>query len=537
MSQASHETPPSSPAGLLVGSVIAGKYRIDGVLGAGGMGVVLSATNLDLDAPVAIKIMRDEFADNEEVVARMLQEARSAAKMHGVHVVRVLDVARLETGTPYIVMECLQGADLATLLNERGALPIHEAVTYVLQACEGLIEAHALGIVHRDLKPENLFLAATVDGPVLKILDFGISKDTAGSISTLTNAGCAVGSPYYMSPEQMQALPQIDARADIWSLGTVLFELLTGKCPFQGESMQVVCVNVLNAPTPSLQDFSPHAPEALDAIVLRCLEKEPAARFESAAELASALRDFMSTDLEVSDHSLRVASGISLVPKPQAAREEAPRQAVRSSPTLPSVVITGNFSARKHAPRVAPRAATGKRRFWQAAAIGLTLGLCAGAFAWQKHLIFGKPQPSLARPSAPPNPSTQAIAVTPSVRPLDSMVVTTQARDPAQEPTQDQAQDSAPVRRRAEPARRPAPPRAHARAPGNARTSLSTQLDALAASPKLAPSAAPAPTAQSPASSATAAPSAVLDDLQSSNTSGRPAPVNAWDANNFGGRY
>jgi serine/threonine-protein kinase len=500
------------------------------------MGVVLSATNLDLDAPVAIKIVRDEFADNEEVVARMLQEARSAAKMHGVHVVRVLDVARLETGTPYIVMECLQGADLATLLNERGALPIQEAVTYVLQACEGLIEAHALGIVHRDLKPENLFLAATVDGPVLKILDFGISKDMAGSFPTLTNAGCTVGSPYYMSPEQMRALPQIDARADIWSLGTVLFELLTGKCPFQGESMQVVCVNVLNAPTPSLRACWPDAPEALDAIVRRCLEKEPAARFEGAAELASALRDFAnSAPLSVSDRSSRVASGISLVPKPQAALEEAARPAVRSTPTLPSAVITGGFSTRESAPGLVPRATSRKRRFGQVAALGLTLGLCAGVFsAWQQHLIFGKAPPSLeARPSAPPNPSAQAIAVTPSEHPLDSPVVNTQTQDQAQ----DQAQVSALTPRRAEPARRPAAPRTHAHAPGNAHASLSARLDALAASTKLAPSAAPAPPSESPASSATATPSAVLDDLQSSNTSGRPAPVNAWDTNNFGGRY
>src|SRR5450432_2491232 len=326
MPQSSSEIAAMCQAGLPVGSVVAGKYRVDGLLGSGGMGVVVSATNLDLDAPVAIKVVRDELVNNEEVVSRLVQEARSAAKMHGAHMVRVLDVARLETGAPYIVMERLEGSDLATLLSDRGALPIQEAVGYVLQACEGLAEAHSLGIVHRDLKPENLFLAMTPDGIVLKILDFGISKDLgssgrAGPRAALTSAGRAVGSPYYMAPEQMRASPSVDGRADIWSLGAVLFELLTGKCPFEGESVQVVCVNVLNVDTPSLRSFSDDAPENLDAIVRRCLEKNPEARFQTVTALATALRDFNSADRQcLADR--RVASGISLVPTPRALSAE-----------------------------------------------------------------------------------------------------------------------------------------------------------------------------------------------------------------------
>src|SRR5450432_707431 len=341
MSQSSSEIAAMCQAGLRIGSVIAGKYRVDGILGTGGMGVVVSATNLDLDAPVAIKVVRDELSNNEEVVSRMVQEARSAAKMHGAHMVRVLDVARLETGAPYIVMERLEGSDLATLLGDRGALPIQEAVNYVLQACEGLAEAHALGIVHRDLKPENLFLAATPDGIVLKILDFGISKDLGtsgrpGPRVALTNAGCAVGSPYYMAPEQMRASPHVDGRADIWSLGAVLFELLTGKCPFEGESVQVVCVNVLSIDAPSLRGFSQEAPEDLDAIVRRCLEKAPDARFQSVTELATALRNFVSADSQRMA-GRRVASGISLVPK-SPLPPEPQSLAVGSSPTLQSRV-------------------------------------------------------------------------------------------------------------------------------------------------------------------------------------------------------
>jgi eukaryotic-like serine/threonine-protein kinase len=167
---------------LAPGDVLADKYRIEGYLGTGGMGLVLSAHHLDLDAPVAIKVLREEMLDNEDVVSRLLFEARAIAKLHSMHVVRVLDVARLESGAPYIVLERLEGCDLADLIAERGALQVGEAVDYLIQACEGLSEAHALGIVHRDLKPENLFLADTPEGPILKILDFGVSKSigTAG---------------------------------------------------------------------------------------------------------------------------------------------------------------------------------------------------------------------------------------------------------------------------------------------------------------------------------------------------------------------
>src|SRR6478609_7791811 len=161
-------TSPSERSPLGPGTIVGGKYRIDGFLGTGGMGVVLSATHLELDAPVAIKVVRDDFAANEAVVSRLLFEARAVARMQSVHVVRVLDVARLENGAPYIVMEKLRGGDMAALLEQRAALPMAEAVGYLLQACEGLIEAHGLGIVHRDLKPENLYLALTPEGVVLK---------------------------------------------------------------------------------------------------------------------------------------------------------------------------------------------------------------------------------------------------------------------------------------------------------------------------------------------------------------------------------
>ncbi len=287
---------PGNPA-LAPGAIIGGKYRIDGFLGAGGMGVVLSATHLELSAPVAIKIVRDELAQHEEVVSRLLFEARAAAQMRSAHIVRVLDVARLESGAPYIVMEQLEGLDLAAVLTERGALPPADAVSYLLQTCDGLSEAHGLGIVHRDLKPENLFLANTPEGVVLKILDFGISKNLgtairSGARSTLTKKGVTVGSPFYMSPEQMRASPNLDERADVWSLGAILFELLTGHCPFEADSPAELCSKVMVDDTPTLTDFCASSPAGLDSIVKRCLQKEPSERYQSTAELANALREF-----------------------------------------------------------------------------------------------------------------------------------------------------------------------------------------------------------------------------------------------------
>ena len=330
--------PQSVNLGLAPGTIIGDRYRIDGPLGAGGMGIVLSATHLELGAPVAIKIVRDELAQNEAVVSQLLFEARAVARMKSAHVVRVLDVARLDTGAPYIVMEQLEGSDLQVVLAERGALSVSEAVCHVLQACEGLAEAHGMGIIHRDLKPENLFLATTPEGLVLKILDFGISKYIGTSVqvgprSTLTTNGSAVGSPMYMSPEQMRASPNLDVRADIWSLGAILFELVTGRCPFEADSPAQLCSKVMCEAAPSLLAFSSTAPRELDAIVRRCLQKEADRRFQTVGELAEALRGFSAGEERAVADSERLASGISLrAGTPRASRAALPFDASELSP-------------------------------------------------------------------------------------------------------------------------------------------------------------------------------------------------------------
>jgi len=309
------QAPRSDRFALEAGTIVGGKYRIDGLLGTGGMGVVLSATHLELDAPVALKIVRDDFAGHEAVVSRLLFEARAVARMQSVHVVRVLDVARLPNGAPYIVMEKLRGADMAALLEQRKTVPAIEAVGYLLQACEGLIEAHRIGIVHRDLKPENLFLAITPEGIVLKILDFGISKDLGSAIregrrTTLTKGGAAIGSPSYMAPEQILAAPNLDARADIWSLGTILFELLTGRCPFQAETVALMYQQVLHEPAPSLLEFLPEAPRELNTIIQLCLQKDADDRFQTVQELATALRGVVRSQVAP---RARMESGVALI--------------------------------------------------------------------------------------------------------------------------------------------------------------------------------------------------------------------------------
>ncbi len=286
-----------SAAGVRAGDVLAGKFRIDRVLGMGGMGVVVEAYHLQLETKVAIKFLLPATLEDHEAVERFAREARAAVKITSEHVARVLDVGTLEeTGAPYIVMEFLEGSDLATLLQERGPLAIEMTVDFVLQACVAIADAHRLGIVHRDLKPGNLFCVPRSDGGlVIKVLDFGISKlsglgGPSGIAATRTNA--VMGSPLYMSPEQMISTKDVDAQTDIWALGVILYELLTGARPFVGSTYAEIAIRVATAAPPSLRSLRADIPEALDAVVLRCLEKDKRARYANVAELALALADF-----------------------------------------------------------------------------------------------------------------------------------------------------------------------------------------------------------------------------------------------------
>ncbi|HWZ92808.1 MAG TPA: serine/threonine-protein kinase, partial [Polyangiaceae bacterium] len=275
------------------GQILAGKFRIERVLGQGGMGVVVAATHIQLEERVALKFLLPEALSNPEAVARFAREARAAVKIKSEHVARVSDVGTLDSGSPYMVMEYLEGQDLADWVRKSGAMRQPDAVEFVLQACEAIAEAHALGIVHRDLKPANLFVTRRVDGsPCIKVLDFGISKLTVpGSTSDMgmTRTSTVMGSPLYMSPEQMSSTRNVDARTDIWALGIILYEVLSGRVPFEAETMPQLCGMILqDAPRP-LRELRPDVPDGLQWVVLRCLEKNRDARFANVAELAAAL--------------------------------------------------------------------------------------------------------------------------------------------------------------------------------------------------------------------------------------------------------
>ncbi len=263
------------------GQVIAGKFRVERVLGAGGMGLVVVARHLQLDQTVALKFLHDAIALDAELVERLLREARASAKLKSEHVCRVMDVGTLDTGTPYIVMELLEGMDLAAVLDRELLAPA-VAAEYVLQACVAIAEAHHAGIVHRDLKPSNLFVTERLDGtPLVKVLDFGIAKAGGAADFQITRTQAVMGTPGYMSPEQLRSSKDVDARTDIWSLGAILYEAVSGKLPFRSDSITELAVKA------SMDPFDPiAAPPAYLAVIARCLEKAAGRRYQTVAELA-----------------------------------------------------------------------------------------------------------------------------------------------------------------------------------------------------------------------------------------------------------
>jgi serine/threonine-protein kinase len=387
-----------------VGAVVCAKYRVERLIGRGGMGTVMLAHHLRLDESVALKFLNPEALKKPDVVARFEREARAVVKLKSPHVTRVLDVEVAENGTPFIVMEYLEGQTLAGLVRGGAALPVDLAVEYMLQTCEAVAEAHATGIVHRDLKPGNLFLTTGADGSaVVKVLDFGVSKfgaldKTSGAdIETLPDA--IVGSPPYMSPEQLRSSKQVDARTDIWSLGVVLFEIVTGRMPFAADNLHEHYTKLMLDDPPLPTQVRADLPAKLDAIVGKCLEREASHRYANVGELARDLAELAPERARGSAE--RVERTLTASRAARTSRPSLPAPPI----ALPPSLHTTSDETKLTAPRRARRTAR----------IGMVIAsiavIATAAFVVTKF----RPPPATATMPVPTPTATQAPAPTQTV--------------------------------------------------------------------------------------------------------------------------
>jgi serine/threonine-protein kinase len=400
------------------GAVIAGKYRVEGVVGSGGMGVVLSARHLQLGQAVAIKVLSLALSDERrpEAISRFFREGRAAAALHGDHVVKVHDVGVLDSGMPYMVMELLKGGDLASVLENLRHLSIEQSVECVLQAGDAIAQAHRQGIVHRDLKPSNLFVTERSDGSALiKVLDFGISKSLKDSRveGDLTTTRTVLGSPFYMSPEQVRDAKNVDHRTDVWALGAILHELLSGRPPFEADTLPGACAAIVADPPPTLRSLRADVPEAIELVVLRCLEKEPSRRFARVEDLLAALEPFSARALgrqppRIEVTPVRLVSPLPPQPGMTAATIPALPASVPDGATLPSEDVFrrplgaeshARLRARVDAQLEAHRAAGTAGKSTRGLVIFGALGalVLAGAALW----LLRSPSPAPAPPTAP----------------------------------------------------------------------------------------------------------------------------------------
>jgi len=469
------------PAGVWEDPQFLRKYELERELGVGGAGSVFCARHRDLDERVAIKFLH-AGSDNTEAMARFRREARAANRVKSEHVVRIIDVSTTQNGVPYVVMEYLEGTDLERLLLESpdAQLPVRDAVEFVLQACEALAECHAIGIVHRDLKPSNLFCTHGADGlPIIKVLDFGISKlGTVTIDEAMTGRHAIMGSPRYMSPEQFATPTDVDYRTDIWALGVMLYELVTGRAPFGGSTLIAIWESVKQDVPKPIEELRRDAPRGLGAVILRCLEKDRDHRFQNVAELAKAL-------LPLSPERCRatVARIVRIVEAPGVSTESLSLppsvSAGRSSNGGASVSVHGGTTERRSV----------KNYVW--VALMVAAGTGAGVY-------FARPP---APPAAPPPVEAVPASTTPPVErnaTAPAPNVTAPIVTPEQLPPPSASESAAPPRIPAIAVHGPATPRARPSANPAPSASVATVQSAAPAEDTSAAAAAPTAFERSP---------------------------------------
>ncbi|MBX3191683.1 MAG: serine/threonine protein kinase [Labilithrix sp.] len=443
------DPPASGRGGMAEGQTVAGKYLLGRQLGAGGMCIVYEAQHLALQQAVALKVLKPELANDADCVARFEREARAAAQLRSPNVAKVFDVDLVSQG-PYITMELLVGRDIGAELAELGRLPIPLAVDYVRQALSGISEAHALGIIHRDLKPENLFLTdlgALTDRKLVKILDFGIAKNVAETARRLTAPDTVFGTVDYMSPEQIRSASAVDHRSDLWALGIILYELLTGRTPFSGDARSVIA-QIVSDPVPTPSDHAPELPPSLVETVMRALEKDPARRFQSADEFRHQLEGY--GDFEP------ITSLIARLPP-----QSVPRGQVRSVPP-PSEQARDGRDARTHGSWETKRVERPRSKAW---IILPLVGLVGGAIGATVYVSGGRVPASWrataagASATAPSSsaPSEAAPATEPAAEPAAMPSTTAEPPVASVEPASSAPPRSKPGKARPASPARPAP--------------------------------------------------------------------------------
>ena len=390
---------------------ISPRYRVDREIGRGGMGSVYLATDTTLSRQVAIKLLHGAQLDAPTSVSRFIQEGRVCAQLRSDHCVKVFDLGVTDNGQPYLVMEFLHGRDLAHELVRTGRFSCERAMSYVTQACSALAEAHQLGVVHRDLKPHNLFLCQGPQGEeTVKVLDFGVSRlPKATTTEALTARGDVLGTPAYMSPEQIAGRDDVDARSDIWALGVILYELVCGTTPFSGDTATQNIFRILNEQAQPLSHIVPGVPPAFEALVGKCLRKDRDERYQNVAALVRDLAQVAQAENRLRSVHEDGSHAIALRPTDlaQPAISAPPPQArtLQSIPVHRPYSDAASLASYSHTPPIGSYRMQGNTSSVKVLAlIGVGLASCVGlgAGAYFGFSGIAGDGSAVARPVAPP---------------------------------------------------------------------------------------------------------------------------------------